>query len=91
MAFWRDVSIVWLSLFCFLGLAVPLVILYFLVRGMNRALSKAESLFHRVQGYSQQVRQQSETVSAKVAEPVVQAHKRFTRIQATFRRLVKVR
>jgi hypothetical protein len=88
MAFWRDVSIVWLSLFCFLGLAIPLVILYFLVRGMNRALGKVESLLRKVQGYSQRVRQQSETISAKVAEPVVRVQTRVTRIQATLKRIL---
>ena len=34
LAFWRNIAIVWLSLFCFVGLIIPLVIGYFAVRGL---------------------------------------------------------
>ena len=42
LAFWRNVSIVWLILFALVFTLVPGVIFYFCVRGMNVVLRKTE-------------------------------------------------
>jgi hypothetical protein len=87
LAFWRDVSIVWLSILCFIAQIVPLVALYFAIRGMNTAHRASFTLFRRTQGYSQLMRQQSTEISDRVATPVMRTSARLTQIQATWRRL----
>ncbi len=79
IAFWRDLSVVWLSLFCFIALVIPIVILYFVVRGMNYVQGKVHMLFQKAQGISRLVRVQTDRISDKVAEPVIQAHGRFAK------------
>ncbi len=79
IAFWRDLSIIWLSLFCFIALIIPIGVLYFVVRGMNFLQSKLTPLLRTAHHYSQIVRIQSENVSHKVAEPVVQANLHYTK------------
>ena len=81
LAFWRDLSIVWLSLFCFIGLALPLVILYFAVRGMNALHEKSYQLLLRAQAMSSQVPRQTERTAAQVSEPVIQFQKRVKRVE----------
>ncbi|MCX6044236.1 MAG: hypothetical protein NT075_03935 [Chloroflexi bacterium] len=77
IALWRDISVVWLSLFCFVALVIPIVILYFAVRGMNFVQVKVHQLFQKAQGISRMVRVQTEGISEKVADPVIQVHGRF--------------
>ncbi len=79
VAFWRDISVIWLSLFCFVALVIPIVILYFAVRGMNFVQVKTHMLFQKAQGISRLVSVQTESISEKVAEPVIQAHSRFAK------------
>jgi hypothetical protein len=85
--FWRDVSLVWLSLLCFVAQVVPLVALYFAVRGMHTAHQASLHFFRRAQGYSQLMRRQSDELSRRVATPVMQTSARLTRLQTTWRRL----
>jgi len=87
LALWRDISIVWLSLFCFIGLAIPLVVLYFAVRGLQAAHNGTARLLQRAQGYSQLMQQQSQKLSQRAVEPVIQAHKEGVRAQTTVQRL----
>jgi hypothetical protein len=90
IAFWRDVSLVWLSLLCFIGLVIPLAVVYFAVRGMNAAHTRLAPLLRRAQGYSQAMRNQSEALSYKVAEPVIQANLRITKVQTLLQTLSRV-
>jgi hypothetical protein len=87
LAFWRDVSIVWLSLFCLIGLAIPLVVFYFAVRGLNFVHRHVAALLQRGQGYSRIMRQQSEKLSHQVAAPVIRTHSQATRWRTVARRL----
>ncbi len=82
MAFWRDLSVVWLSLFCFVGMAIPLVILYFAVRGMNALHDKSYHLLRRLQTVSSKVPRQAERIATQVSEPVVQVQKRVKRVES---------
>lgn len=80
MAFWRDLSVIWLSLFCFVGMAIPLVILYFAIRGMNALHLKSYNLLRRVQAVSSKVPKQTEKLATQVSEPVIQLQKRAKRV-----------
>jgi hypothetical protein len=87
LAFWRDVSVVWLSLFCLVGLAIPLVVLYFSVRGLNFVHRQVAVLLQRSQGYSQIMRRQSEKLSHQVAAPVIRTQGRATRWRTVVQQL----
>jgi hypothetical protein len=87
LALWRDISIVWLSLFCFIGLLIPLAALYFGVRGVNRGLAKARVGLQMGQKYSRSLRAQSEVLSQKVSEPVIRTQKQAVSLGATLRSL----
>ena len=86
--FWTNLSIVWLSLWVFLMGLVPLVILYFLVRGMmivNRTLPRYLKLG---QYYTGIVRDQTQKVGQKVVEPIVRAYGETARADAVVRGLL---
>lgn len=87
LSFWRDVSIVWLSLLCFIGLIIPLAAFYFAVRGLDSAHRKSASLLRQTQGYSRAMRRESEVISERVATPVIRTHSQFVRIRSTVQRL----
>lgn len=87
LAFWRNIAIVWLSLFCFVGLIIPLVIGYFAVRGLAVVPGKVRPLLRKAQGYSQIMQQQSEKASQRVAAPVIQLHVQATKLQTIVTKL----
>jgi len=87
---WRDLSVIWLSLFCLIGLVLPLVVLYFAVRGMNALHGIVQRLVQRGQGLSGQVRSQVTTVSARVDEQAVRFQGRVKRVEAIVRKLLPV-
>lgn len=71
LAFWRDLSIIWLSLLCFIGLIPPLVIFYFMVRGMHAVNQRALPLMKTAQTYSRLARDKTDDVANRVTEPVL--------------------
>lgn len=87
LALWRNLAIVWLSLFCFIGLLIPLAIGYFAVRGLAVVPGKVRPLLRKAQGYSQIMQQQSEKASQRVATPVIQLHTQATKIQTIIAKL----
>lgn len=91
LAAWRDVSLVWLSFLSFILGIVPLVLLYFLVRGMfivNRAVPRYLKLG---QYYSGIVRDQTRKYSLQLAEPVTKAHGQAARVQSVIQHLAPER
>ncbi len=80
LAFWRNVSIVWLILFALVFTLVPGVIFYFCVRGMNIALRKTEMGLKVAQKYSGLTRQAVVTNSDVVADKVVKARMQATKV-----------
>jgi hypothetical protein len=79
---WTNLSIIWLSFLAFILGIVPLVLLYFAVRGMivvNRRLPRYLKLG---QYYSGIARDQTRKYSNLLAEPVTRAHGQATRAQA---------
>lgn len=81
LALWRDLSVIWLSLFCFVGLAIPLVGLYFAVRGMNALHDMTYRLMRRTQRLSRQVPVQTDRAAAKVIDPLIRMQAQATRIE----------
>jgi hypothetical protein len=91
LSFWRDVSIVWLSLLCFIGLVIPLVALFFAVKGLDSVHRKSLSFLRQSQGYSRAMRRYGETISEQAALPVIRSHSGFVRIRTAWQRLWRER
>lgn len=87
ISFWRDLSIIWLSLFCFIGLAIPLVAFYFMVRGMNALQSRVVPLFRKTQDITRMVRLRTEQGSEQVATPIIHAQRRYTQTSTWLQKL----
>lgn len=87
--FWRDLSVIWLSLFCFIGLLIPIAALYFVVRGVNMLHGGVQRLTQRGQMVSSQVRGQVTQASARVDEQAVRFQGQVRRTEAIFRKLVE--
>ena len=67
----RNISLIWLSLLCFIALAPPLLILFFMVRGLNWVTAKARPIFRRAREGSETVQQQVERYSVLAANPLI--------------------
>ncbi len=85
--FWRNLAVVWLALFCFIGLVIPLTVAFFAVKGMHVAVAKTPGLLHQAQDGTRQARLKVDGASRTVAEQVVRARSRLTRIQTRLSRL----
>lgn len=81
VTFWRDLSVIWLSLFCFVMLLLPLGVLYFMVRGMDWLHRKSFALTKQAQGISANVRVQSARASIQVSEPIIRLSGRVKRFE----------
>ncbi len=88
LTFWTDISVIWLSLLCFMGLMIPLGISFFAIRGMNVVLGKTPGLFQKVQSYSSLVRSHTESASERIAGPVVRAGAETAHIETTVQSLL---
>jgi hypothetical protein len=86
--FWRDVSVVWLSLLCLIGLVIPLAVLYFAVRGLNRAHYATIALLRRGQRYSHSARLQSEELSERISGPLIHLNRQATRLRTALQQLL---
>ena len=89
LEFWRDLSVVWISIYLFLLCLVPLGIAFLAVQGMNRALGKAADGFQRLQSVSGRVRDRTEETATRVATVVMQGQSKATRAQATIKQLLR--
>ena len=87
LEFWTAVSVIWLSFLAFILGIVPLVLLYFAVRGMMTVNRRLPRYFKLGQYYSGMVRDQTYKYSAKFAEPVVRTYGEANRVQTVARSL----
>ncbi len=87
LQFWANISTVWLALLCFIGTLIPLAAAYFAIRGMNAALEKTRSGLGTAQGYSRIMRDRVDSVSRKVAEPVIKAEGKAAKAEEVLRSL----
>jgi hypothetical protein len=72
---------VWLSLFCFIALAPPIVLLYFAVRGMNRVNRQAPLLLQKAQQLQRNAADKVVTASDHVVAPVIRIQRGSTRLR----------
>jgi hypothetical protein len=87
LAAWRDLSLIWLIFWAFLIGIVPLVLLYFVVRGMQAVNRTVPRYLKLGKYYSGIARQQTRKYSALLAEPVTRTHGQAARFQAIVRQL----
>jgi hypothetical protein len=85
---WRDISIVYLSLNCFVILIIPMVIFYFAVRGMTIVNGKVPGYLGKAQAFTRQAREQTQAFSDRVAGPVIDAQTELTRTETIIRELL---
>jgi len=88
VSFWRDLAVIWLSLFCLIGLVVPVVALYFIVRGVHSVHGGTQSLLGKGQTLSKQARAQVVKVTTRVDEEAIRAQSRLKRTETIIRKLV---
>ena len=88
LAAWRDLSLVWLSFLSFILGIVPLVLLYFAVRGMRVVNRSVPRYLKLGQYYSGIARDQTRKYSLLLAEPVTKAHGQAARFQAIVENLM---
>jgi len=89
LAFWADVSAVWLSILCFIGLVVAVVASIFAVKGMHTVVDRTPKLLRQAQGYSRIARTQVDAVSNRIADPMIQAHSQSRRASTFMSRLFR--
>lgn len=89
LEFWRNLSVVWISIHLFLLCLVPLGILFFVVQGMNWALGRTSHGFQRLQEASGKTRAKTEETAAKVTTAVVQGQGKAEKARATLRQLLR--
>jgi hypothetical protein len=82
LTIWTNLSIIWLSFLAFIIGIVPLVILFFAVRGMMSVNRTVPRYLKLGQYYSGIVRDQTRKYSSTAAEPVTRAHGQASRVQA---------
>jgi hypothetical protein len=85
LPFWRDLAVIWLSLFCLISLIPPLVVLYYAVRGMNSFHNLSYRWVRRARGISSQAPQQAARLAIQVSEPLIQMQQRTKRVEAFLR------
>ena len=88
LAFWRDISIVFLAIQTFILSIIPLVLLYFAVRGLNFVHMRLPRYLFRAQDISKLVRTRTESMSERIADPLVRAEGERTRATTTLKTLV---
>ena len=86
LALWRDIAVVWLALFCFIGMVVPLAIAFFAVKGFGIVLDRTPELLGKVRGVSRRVRDQSDAGSRQVVARIEAAQRRVQTVAGAVRR-----
>lgn len=89
LEFWRNLSVVWISIFFFLICLVPLAIAFLAVHGMWKVLGGTQSGLERLKNASGQARARTEETAAKVTSAVIQGQSKAERSQATLKHLLQ--
>lgn len=87
LEFWANISVVWLSALCFVGIVIPLAATYYAIRGMHAALGISFTAFKTAQTYSGKIRSNTESVSQKIARPVIRSGSEAARADKVIRSL----
>ncbi|MDE0076508.1 MAG: hypothetical protein OXO50_03255 [Caldilineaceae bacterium] len=89
LEFWRNLSVVWISIFLFILCLVPLAFAFLAVQGMRKVLGGAQSGLESLQNASSQARAKTEETAAKVTSAVIQGQSKGERAQATLKQLLQ--
>lgn len=89
LEFWRNLSVVWISIFFFLICLVPLAVAFLAVHGMRKVLSGAQSNLERLQHASSKARAKTEQAAAQVTSAVIQGQSKAEKSQATLKQLLQ--
>ena len=73
LEFWSNIAVVWLALLCFATLLVPMIALYFVIRGLTFAQDQSHIWLEKAQQQTGKVRQQTDQASERVAAPLLNA------------------
>jgi len=87
LEFWANVSVVWLSFLCFIGIMIPLAATYFAIRGMHVVLGRARSFMGIAQRYSGMIRSKTDSLSTQVAKPIITAESKAAQADEVIRSL----
>lgn len=87
LALWRDISIVILALHLFVLLIFPLVIAFFLVKGINWVHRQTAPLLNKAQTLSRRMRDQSAELSQQAVAPLIKSHAKSAQAVAFWRQL----
>ena len=89
LEFWRNLSVVWISIHLFLLCLIPLGIAFLAVQGMRWVLGGAQSGLENLQDASSQARAKTEETAAQVTSAVIQGQSKAEKSQATLRQLLQ--
>ncbi len=89
LEFWRNLSVVWISIHLFLLCLIPLAIAFLAVHGMRKVLGGAQSGLENLQNASSQARAKTEEAAEKVTSAVIQGQSKGERAQATLKQLLQ--
>ncbi len=84
---WANIALIFLIILSMIVWLVPLVLLFFSVKGMRKVRRGMDDLMPRAQQRAQQAAETVHTGSQKVIRPLVWAHARWAGLQAAFRTL----
>jgi len=82
---WADVAVVFLSIQAFVLMLVPLVLFYFLIRGMNIAGGAMPRYMKQAQSFTRIVRDRTQDASEKIAAPILKTRAKGVRMETTIR------
>ncbi len=89
LEFWRNLSVVWISIHLFLLCLVPLGIAFLAVRGMNWVLGRTSGGLQRLRNASGQARAKTEEAAAQVTTAVIQGQSKAEKVRATLGQLLR--
>lgn len=89
LEFWRNLSVVWISIHVFLLCLIPLAIAFLAVQGMRWVLGGAQSGLENLQDASSKARAKTEQTAAQVTSAVIQGQSKAEKSQATLRHLLR--
>ncbi len=82
---WADVAVVFLAIQAFILMLAPLVLFYFLIRGMNMAGGALPRYIKRAQSLTRTVRDRTDQASEKIAAPLLKMRKGGARVETAVR------
>lgn len=82
---WTNIAIIFLATQAFILTFVPLIIFFFLVRGMNVAGGALPGYMKKAQSFSRTVRLRTEETTDQIAKPILKVRNQSARVESTIR------